>query len=69
MADEVRGSGRPTGGPVHCRHMHDACPELTNGLREHNKKRRQGRRQIADEPHVFGSVGFCLSGIRIASSP
>ncbi|AIP49389.1 putative iSBma2, transposase [Burkholderia pseudomallei MSHR5858] len=25
--------------------------------------------QTADEPHVFVSVGFCLSGIRIAGSP
>ncbi|WP_230085963.1 hypothetical protein, partial [Burkholderia pseudomallei] len=29
---------------------------------------RERGRQTADEPHVFVSVGFCLSGIRIAGS-
>ncbi|WP_221049034.1 hypothetical protein, partial [Burkholderia pseudomallei] len=34
-----------------------------------NKNRRECAGQTADEPHVFVSVGFCLSGIRIAGSP
>ncbi|WP_076859310.1 hypothetical protein, partial [Burkholderia pseudomallei] len=34
-----------------------------------HEKRAPKRPQTADEPHVFVSVGFCLSGIRIAGSP
>ncbi|MWA35746.1 hypothetical protein GPA09_33635, partial [Burkholderia pseudomallei] len=36
---------------------------------DRDKKRQPGLPQTADEPHVFVSVGFCLSGIRIAGSP
>ncbi|MFG6724023.1 hypothetical protein ACGY1B_10605, partial [Burkholderia pseudomallei] len=36
----------------------------TASKRHQNENGRRGARQTADEPHVFVSVGFCLSGIR-----
>ncbi|WP_221041179.1 hypothetical protein, partial [Burkholderia pseudomallei] len=40
-----------------------------NATRAGEKNTPLARGQTADEPHVFVSVGFCLSGIRIAGSP